>query len=86
MKTLIKALLILLIGLTFSMTAFAACSSCIRQTATGPCVAQRCTACVDETISPCACTEPSCGKNPCLSRRDCCRAFGNVGKYTEVDP
>ena len=32
-----------------------------------------------EYDSTCQCTDPNCGKNPCLSRSDCCEAFGNVG-------
>lgn len=33
----------------------------------------------DPYDTPCECADPSCGKNPCLSRSDCCYAFGNVG-------
>lgn len=27
----------------------------------------------------CDCTDPNCGRNPCLNCMDCCAAFGNIG-------
>lgn len=33
----------------------------------------------DPNETACQCTDPNCGKNPCLSCSDCCAAFGNVG-------
>lgn len=33
-----------------------------------------------EVTSLCQCTDPACNTdNPCLSRSECCAAFGNVG-------
>lgn len=80
MKTLCAALLTL-IGLLFSVGSFADCYSCTYRQSS----CNTCNTCVDNCSSrnQCACTEPSCGKNPCLSRAACCRAFGNVGAYEE---
>ncbi len=83
MKTLYAALLIV-IGITFSTTALADCYSCSSQQTTY----NSCSTCTAAPQGDCAynnkciCSEPSCGRNPCLSKRDCCEAFGNVGAYT----
>lgn len=79
MKTLFLAL-IAMSGITFSMTSFADCYSCSPpQSACTPCGSSY----NDSPCNSCNCTEPSCGRNPCLSRRTCCEVFGNVGAYRE---
>jgi hypothetical protein len=34
---------------------------------------------MDSPCGSCNCVDPRCGRNPCLSARRCCQAFGNIG-------
>lgn len=84
---------ILIVGLTFSAASFADCYSCSSgQSSCTQCLSSyngkpcyRCQVSSNDcaTTNSCACTEPSCGKNPCLSRQTCCYVYGNVGAYSE---
>ena len=38
-----------------------------------------CSSCTSGVCGSCNCTDPGCGRNPCLSARRCCRVFGNIG-------
>ncbi len=78
MKTL-SAVVTTLIGFTFATPVFADCYSC--SPAQSACT--QCRSSYNDACNSCACTEPSCGKNPCLSRRVCCEVYGNVGAYRE---
>lgn len=87
--------LAVMMGLFFSANSFADCYSCAsQQTSCSSCTSsyRSCDSCGTvsaassddcEFMNKCACSEPSCGRNPCLSRRDCCAAFGNVGSLKE---
>ena len=65
-------------SLFFHQMAFAADPGCYKQCGQAPsgppyqCYSQNC-----------ECTDPACSvKNDCLSRSECCEAFGNVGGST----
>ncbi|MEO8400535.1 MAG: hypothetical protein ABI597_01905 [Gammaproteobacteria bacterium] len=82
MKTKIIFAISLLFFSIISTASLASCSSCAQTTrcSTGACgdgyKDYNCT-----SDNGCYCgAEPSCGKNPCLSRSKCCHYFGNVGK------
>ena len=34
----------------------------------------------------CQCSDPSCGRNPCLGECQCCNVFGNIGAMLHGDP
>lgn len=84
MKTLL-ATVVVLFGLFFSSIALADCYSC----ASNPSPCSTCSAASNPgsddcaVTNGCACSEPGCGKNPCLSKRRCCEVFGNVGALHE---
>jgi len=65
-----KVLLLTVAGCLMFMTTSVSFADCGSACGSGFC---------DPYDTPCECADPSCGKNPCLSRSDCCFAFGNVG-------
>lgn len=58
---------------------------------TNNCFAYSCSSCetyktsyCSDIDNRCACTDPQCESgNPCLSRRECCHVFGNIGVPSE---
>ncbi|GEM_PF-5954761 len=47
-------------------------------TCMGGCGGEGCGSSCNDLCGSCNCTEPSCGRNPCLSARKCCEVFGNI--------
>ena len=88
MKKTMLAIALSLVCLSLSLSLFASCGSCGSSFSPPPCgdcgscqVSVNC--CPYDT--PCQCTDPNAGTNPCLSRCEYCEAFGNVGILDDLN-
>ncbi len=72
-----KAHLAVIVGL-FALSACSTVFACCDSQANTACESCQSDA-YDAVQSPCQCTDPRAGENPCLSRHEFCEAFGNVG-------
>ena len=77
-------LLTTFLSFAFTTSSFADCYSCSNTsqlnsyTSCNSCGNTSSDSC--EYMNTCANSEPSCGKNPCLSARDCTHTYGNIGQ------